>query len=122
MSMGVVRVAGVNSIPVLGDTMSGDIERILGRLEASQEVVAGMVRDLSTKLDRIADDAHSTRARVEALEKRITEIEPTVTEMSRWKERFIGARMAVALAWVTLGGVVTTGLVWVWQHLPFGRP
>jgi uncharacterized coiled-coil protein SlyX len=122
MSMVAVRGAGVNSITVLGDIMSSELDRSLGRLEEATATIKDMVSKLSDQIGKIADDAHSTRARVEALEKRLQEIEPTVTEMSRWKERFIGARMAVALAWVTFGGLVTTGLAWVWHHLPFGRP
>lgn len=102
--------------------MSDDIDRSLGRLEATTDAIKDMVSTLQKDVQRIAEDAHSSRSRLEALEKRLTEIEPTVSEMSRWKERFIGARMAVALAWVTFGGIITTGLAWLWQHLPFGRP
>ncbi len=101
--------------------MSSEIDRSLGRLEASMEAIRDMVEKQSDKLDRIADDAHSTRSRVEKLEARMGAVEPTVNEMEKWRERLVGIRLAAVMLWMTIGGAITSGLAWLWAHAPFGK-
>ncbi len=113
--------------------MVDQISRTLGKLEASVEGLQELIRQQSEesresrkkiygKLEEVALNAQATNARVADLEDRLAKMEPAVSEIGRWKERAIGARMTIAIFWVARGGAVTSGLAWLWAHLPGKHP
>ena len=113
--------------------MLDPISRTLGQLETSVEGLEKLIRQQSeesresrkkiyAKLEDVALNAQSTNARVADLEERLAKVEPAISEIGKWKERAIGARMTIAIFWVAMGGAVTSGLAWVWAHLPGKHP
>jgi hypothetical protein len=113
--------------------MVDQISRTLGKLEASVEGLQDLIRQQSeesresrkkiyAKLEEVGLNAQATNSRVADLEDRLAKMEPAVSEIGRWKERAIGARMTIAIFWVTMGGVITSAAAWVWAHFPGKHP
>jgi predicted nucleic acid-binding Zn-ribbon protein len=115
------------------DTEMDDINRVLGKLEASLDGVHNLIREqsdesresrrkIAARLEEVVLNAQATNLRVAGLEERLARVEPAISEINRWKERAIGARMTIAIFWVAIGGAVTSGLTWAWAHLPGRHP
>lgn len=113
--------------------MVDQISRTLGQLEASVEGLKELIHQQSeesresrkkiyAKLEDVALNAQATNARVADLEERLAKVEPAISEIGKWKERAIGARMTIAIFWVTLGGAVTSVAAWLWAHIPGKHP
>ncbi len=87
--------------------MVDQISRTLGKLEASVEGLQDLIRQQSeesresrkkiyAKLEEVGLNAQATNARVADLEDRLAKMEPAVS--------------------------ITSGLAWVWAHLPGKHP
>lgn len=93
-------------------------ERTLGRLEAKvdliledQEQASRARRDQYEKLEQITRKADATERNFASLLQRIEAVERPVAEFSKWRERFIGMGLAVALAAGGVGALITT--IWM---------
>lgn len=93
-------------------------ERVLGRLEAKvdliledQENAARARRDQYEKLELITRKADATDRNFTHLLERLEAVEKPVAEFSKWRERFIGMGLLVALAAGGIGACVYA--VWI---------
>lgn len=102
----------------------GNSERAIGRLEGKVDALVGAVEDQTEKsekryariykeLEQIRMDAAESRRDVGDLKKRMDEDAPTITEIKKWKERFIGMQMMWAMIFTFIGG----GLVAFWKWI-----
>lgn len=99
-------------------------ERAIGRLEGKVDALVGAVEDQTKKseersariykeLEQIRMDAAESRRDVGDLKARMDADAPTITEIKKWKERFIGMQMMWAVIFTVVGG----GLVAVWKWI-----
>ena len=53
---------------------------------------------------------------IEDLDTRITKVEPVIDDVSKWRERAIGARMTVTIFVASIGGGIAFAAQWLWTH------
>jgi len=110
--------------------MAGDAEmqRSIGRIEGQLESLVKAVSAMSERSDNSRSkiyekietiDSKLTVAvnTVDDLDIRMSKVEPVIADVSKWRERAIGARMTVTLFVASLGGSVALGAQWLWTHL-----
>jgi len=107
----------------------GSAERANGRVEGKLEVLSKMVEQgqedgregrarIYQELELIRADAASTRHQVSGLKDRLDEAAPTIADIRRWKERFLGMQMLAAAIFAVIGGSAV--LLWKWIAAKLG--
>lgn len=88
-------------------------ERAIGRIEgkldliiAEQAAAANSRKVTYEKLDQLGRKSDATDRNVDGLHKRMDTIEVPVAEFAKWRERFIGMGLLVALAAGGIGALV----------------
>lgn len=88
-----------------------DLGRIEGKLDAMLRDIeegADSRRRIHEKLEGLAGDMREMKRDVRDVDERLEAIEPTVADISKWRERGIGAVMLVSFAAASIGGLVAT--------------
>ncbi|WP_271896346.1 hypothetical protein [Candidatus Phyllobacterium onerii] len=92
-------------------------ERAIGRIEGKLDLIIAEQQDAANsrrvtyeKLDQINRKSDATDRNVDELHKRMATIEVPVAEFSRWRERFIGMGLLVALTAGLIGAIA--GALW----------
>lgn len=102
-----------------------DTQRSLGRLEGKLDMI--LADQESARIDRKNQYAKSeaierrldaTDQKIAGLKTQIDEAAPVITDIKRWKERFIGMQMLIAGVFVAVGGGIV--LVWKWIAVKLG--
>lgn len=99
-------------------------ERAIGRLEGKVDALVGAVEVQTEKsdkryariyqeLEQIRLDAAESRRNVSDLKSRMDDDADTISDIRKWKERFIGMQMTWAIIFTALGG----GLVAFWKWI-----
>lgn len=90
-------------------------ERDLGRIEGKLDAIVRDIeegsdsrRRIHEKLEAMAGDVRDMKRDIKEVDERLETIEPTVAEISKWRERGIGAVMLISFAAAALGGLVAT--------------
>lgn len=102
------------------ENLQRSIGRIEGKLESLVEALSRADASRSKMYEKIeAVDGKITSAlnSVDDLDIRITKIEPVISDVSKWRERAIGARMTVTIFVASVGGGVVFALQWLYTHL-----
>jgi len=105
-----------------------DTQRLLGKFSAQIEALTKAVEAMSVASDasrsKMYDRINSVDNKVttivnavDDLDLRIGKVEPVIADVSKWRERAIGARMTITLFIASLGGSIALGLQWIWTHL-----
>lgn len=96
-------------------TKIDDLSEAIGQLRAdvraisAQQTAADSSRArIYDKLEILSGDVRSVKEDTTDLTERITKIEPTVAEISKWRERGVGALMLVSFAAAAIGGALAT--------------
>ena len=106
---------------------TANMERSIGRIEGQLEALVKAVSDMSKhsddsrskmylKIEEIDKKVTLATATIEDLDSRITKVEPVIDEVSKWRERAIGAKMTVTIFVASVGGTVAFGFQWLWSH------
>ncbi|MDW9762137.1 hypothetical protein GOB02_21610 [Sinorhizobium meliloti] len=106
-------------------------DRVIGRLETKLDMLVTAfeksVDDSKEHRDRISSDlehmrmeAAESRREVTALKQKMDNAEEVISELNRWKERFIGMRMLTGVLLMAAGGGIA--LVWKWAAAKLGMP
>ena len=105
--------------------MTDDIHRSLGRLEGKLDMILSdqekARQDRKThyeKADAIERRLEETDRKLDAVTDRFNEAAPVISDIKRWKERFIGAQMLIAAVLLAIGGGIT--IVWKWVAVKLG--
>lgn len=97
--------------------MSDDTERALGRVEGQLEALVNQVaksekssNEGRAKLYGAVDDLRGgirdMQAEIKAMDGRLKEVEPIVSELSKWRERGVGVLIFLSVVAASLGAVV----------------
>jgi len=70
----------------------GSIQKILGRIEASQDHHASLLKELSSEHRQLHSDNASLKAHMVDIERRVSRIEPEVDKTANTQNRIIGSR------------------------------
>lgn len=103
-------------------------ERAIGRLEGKVDALVSVIEDQTEKSDRrsariyqeleqIRLDAAQSRRDVSDLKSRLDADAPTITEIKKWKERFIGMQMLWAFISATVGAAIALSWKWLVANL-----
>lgn len=90
---------------------------ILGKLEAVDKTLEKSDesrKKLYDKIDQLADKINATDDAVQDIGKRLKNVEPTIADINKWRERGIGAWLLVIGMSAALGGVISKGLAKLW--------
>ena len=104
-------------------------ERAIGRLEGSVENLAKMVEigqqegregrsKIYKELEAIRAEASKTIHEVNGLRTRIDEAAPVISDIRKWRERFVGMQMLAAAFFAFIGGSAV--IAWKWIALKLG--
>jgi hypothetical protein len=89
-------------------------------------VLETKIDGLASKIDRVL--AHQEEAITEnaeiisilaEMDRRLKAVEPIAQDVSKWRERAIGARMAAVALWLVLGGAVASIVSWGMKVIGF---
>ncbi|RVE97502.1 hypothetical protein CN234_35525 [Sinorhizobium meliloti] len=103
--------------------------RIIGQLEAKVDALLKAVetsaddskeyRDrIYSELEQMRMEAAESRREVGDLKKKMDNAQQVISELERWKERFIGMRMLTGALLMAAGGGIA--LVWKWLAAKIG--
>lgn len=109
-------------------TGESDIQRSIGRIEGQLESLVNAVSTMSERSDNSRSKLHEKIEKIDSkltvavntvddLDIRMSKVEPVIADVSKWRERAIGARMTVTLFVASLGGSIALGAQWLWTHL-----
>jgi hypothetical protein len=107
----------------------GNSERAIGRLEGKVDALVGAVEDQTEKsekryariyqeLEQIRLDAAESRRNVSDLKTRMDADAETLSDIRKWRERFIGMQMLWAMIAASLGGALVA--FWKWIAVKIG--
>lgn len=111
--------------------MSDELNRAIGKMEGRIEALITLIE----KMDKRSDESRSKMySRIEQMEQKVNhvstgidsvqerlgKVEPIVGEIPKWKERVVGARIALMMIVAGAGASVYEALRWLLQHLPRG--
>lgn len=106
---------------------TGSMERSIGRIEGQLEALVKAVSEMSkhsddsrsrmyVKIEEIDKKVTLANATIEDLDLRISKVEPVIDDVSKWRERAIGARMTVTIFVASIGGGCAFAAQWLWTH------
>ncbi|SOC47658.1 uncharacterized protein DUF1515 [Rhizobium subbaraonis] len=106
-------------------------ERAIGRLEGEVKALTEAVRDgnednkqgrsrMYSELEKVREDAAESRREVADLKAKMDAAGPTIAEIKKWKERFIGAWMLTMFLAGMIGA--STAAIGKWLAAKFGMP
>ncbi|WP_299864349.1 DUF1515 family protein [uncultured Hoeflea sp.] len=98
--------------------MSEDTHRALGRVEGKLEALIEQVADsekssregrakLYSAVNDLNGGVQAVQSEVKVMDARLKEVEPVVTELSKWRERGIGVLLFLSLIAASLGALIT---------------
>ncbi len=103
---------------------SENLQRAIGRIEGQLEsLIASVTRadqsrsKMYEKIESVDGKITDAMNSVDDLDVRISKIEPVISDVSKWRERAIGARMAVTIFVASIGGSVAFAAQWLYTHL-----
>lgn len=107
----------------------GNSERAIGRLEGKLDTLLLTVEKNTEKseqgrsriyqeLEQARADQAETKNEVKALKAQLAEVAPVIAEIKRWRERFIGMQMLIAVMAAAVG--VTAASAWQWIKVKLG--
>lgn len=106
-----------------------EMERAIGRLEGRMEALIQVVEQQTEKSDKrsariyseletIRVDAKDMRNDAKATREKLDAAGPVLTELTRWRERFIGMMILTATVFTAVGGGLA--LIWKWLAVKIG--
>lgn len=107
----------------------GNSERAIGRLEGKVDALVGAVEDQTEKsekryariyqeLEKIRLDAAESRRDVGDLKSRMDADADTISDIRKWRERFVGMQMMWAMIFTFLSGALAA--FWKWIAVKLG--
>lgn len=108
---------------------AGTSERAIGRLEGKLDALVDAVEKgqdeskqgrarIYSELEKVRQEAAASRAKVESLEQQMADASPVISDIKRWRERFIGMQMLVVFLAGSAGAAVVT--LWKWLSMKIG--
>ncbi|WP_085043824.1 hypothetical protein [Ensifer aridi] len=109
--------------------MADTAERAIGRLEGKLDALVSAVQASSedskqyrtriySELEKAREEAAESRREIADLKKQMDNAQQVISELERWKERFIGMRMLTGALLMAFGGGVA--LLWKWASAKLG--
>ncbi|NRQ13477.1 DUF1515 family protein [Ensifer sesbaniae] len=109
--------------------IDGNSERAIGRLEGKLDALADAVERgqdeskqgrarIYAELEQVRQEAARSRAEVESLKQQMADAAPIISDIKRWRERFIGMQMLVVFLAGSAGAAITT--FWKWLSVKIG--
>lgn len=106
-------------------------DRVIGRLETKLDMLVTAFekstddskeyRDrIYSELEHMRTEAAESRREIADLKKQMVDAAPVISEIKRWKERFIGMQMLLGVIAASLGGGVV--ILWKWLSAKIGVP
>jgi hypothetical protein len=115
--------------------MDGDTGRIIGNIEGQLEALAKAVQAMAEQNAEVAKEGREGRSKmygrmedvsvkvasvqltVNDIDGRLKKVEPMAQDVLKWKERYIGARMMMAMVWLFVGGAVVSLATWLFKFV-----
>ena len=99
-----------------------DIFHSLGRLENAVETLVSANREANetrgrmfNRIEQVTSHIMEVKGRVDAIERDLNEVKPTVSEFMAWRNRVQGAGMLGRGLWV-IGGFLLAVVAWIVTH------
>lgn len=117
--------------------MDGDTGRIIGNMEGQLEALTKAVQAMAEqnaadnkesresrskmygRMEEVSAKVASVQITVSDIDDRLKEVEPVARDVLKWKERYIGARMMMAIVWLVVGGSVASIATWLFKFVGF---
>ncbi|MGV2188744.1 DUF1515 family protein [Agrobacterium vitis] len=96
--------------------LAGVVEQnkvLMAAVEKSREESSIGRSRLYRELEVVRADIAESKGKIEKLAEDVTATEPVVTEIKRWKERFIGMQMLLGALSAAAGGAIVLGWKWI---------
>ncbi|RVQ21841.1 OmpH family outer membrane protein [Sinorhizobium meliloti] len=106
-------------------------DRVIGRLETKLDMLVSAFEKSSddskeyrdriySELEQMRTEAAQSRREIADLKKQMDAAGPVISEINRWRERFLGMLMLIGAISAVLGGGMV--LVWRWIGAKIGTP
>jgi hypothetical protein len=88
------------------------VERV-AVLETKLDDLGGKIDKVLAHQGELSKESDAIKSLLSDMDRRLKIVEPVANDVAKWKERAIGARMAVAMIWIMIGGAVASIGSWL---------
>ena len=93
-------------------------DRAIGRIEGRLESLIKSVEKQTEQIETLSSDAKDHKVDLKDVKTKLEAATPILSEISRWRERFIGMMILTSAVFTAFG--VTLAMVWHWIAVKFG--
>ncbi|MFQ6183669.1 hypothetical protein ACLMJV_17200 [Sinorhizobium meliloti] len=106
-------------------------DRVIGRLETKLDMLVTAFEKSSddskeyrdriySELEHMRTEAAGSRREIADLKKQMDEAGPVISDIKKWRERFVGMQMLLGVIAASLGGGLV--ILWKWLAAKLGMP
>ena len=93
-------------------------DRAIGRIEGRLESLIKSMEKQTEQIEMLTSDARDHKVDLKDVRTKLEDAAPILSEISRWRERFIGMMILTSAVFTAFGR--TMAMIWKWLAVKFG--